>query len=328
MFDTYVNIMNKFGDAVRSSTNDGLLGIYVITYNRANKLRETLGYLFDSALRNFPITVLDNCSNDKTVEVATSFIGKIPGLSIVSNRFNIGLGANFLKAFEIGNYKYTWVLCDDDFVSATEVEDVLQVINEGKVDLIHVGAHAQKQWPQGGQTLTPRQLLSKAYPYFKFSSFIPCNIFKTKPFVEKFMVKAYENIVYAYPHMPFLFSLYENDTAVYIAKNPWVVAKPSDSGYSQKVWYYWWMHTCELLKNKEDVRLAYLDQWKDIGDTNDTEGVKSLWYITQITDDVDYVKRFIKQYFTISDRISVFMRSVGAYYFIDKLYWFKIRMLN
>jgi glycosyltransferase involved in cell wall biosynthesis len=324
----HLKFMSELKDSAHSTVDDGPLGIYIITYNRAPKLRETLEYIDESVIRKFPITVLDNCSNDNTVEVVNSFIRKNPNIKLVSNRFNIGLGANFLKTFELSNYKYTWVLCDDDFISATEITDILQVIDKGEVDLIHVGAHAQNEWPQGGGIFTPKQLLNDNYPYFKFSSFIPCNIFRTEIFVNKHIVKAYENIIYAYPHMPFLFHLYETNANVYISKQPLVVAKPSDSGYSHKVWYYWWIHTCELLHNKSDVRLAYLNQWNDIGRINKIEGIKSLCYASEITDDNDYIKQFISKYFTIKDRIIYFAIKKDILPIFDKLYWFKVWLLK
>ncbi|TFZ67414.1 glycosyltransferase family 2 protein [Hymenobacter sp. UV11] len=281
--------------------NDGLLGIYVITYNRAENLRQTLNYIDNSRLRDFPITVLNNCSDDNTVAVAESFIGQLPDFKVISNKYNIGLGANFLKTFDLGDYRYTWVLCDDDFISPSDMDDVLQVIQKGEVDLIHVGAHAQKVWPFGGCTLTPKQLLDKGYPYFKFSSFIPCNIFKTESFINYSMAKAYGNIVNAYPHMPFLFNMYEQDVELYICKNPLVIANPSNSGYSLETWYNWWMKTCELLSNKEDVRQAYLDQWQSICESNVEDAFRNFSRAKKEFKNKSYFIQFQEKYFNKQD---------------------------
>jgi glycosyltransferase involved in cell wall biosynthesis len=281
------------------------LGIYIITYNRSLALRQTLQYILDSPIRNFPITVLDNCSSDDTVEVVSEFFASIKKLKLISNKYNIGLGANFLKVFELDNFKYTWVLCDDDKINNFDIDDILHVVNKGEVELIHVGAHPQDKWPFGGQVSSPKELLSAGYPYFKFSSFIPCNIFKTESFL-KLMVAAYENVGNVYPHMPFLFNLYNSDKQLYISKNQIVAAQPSDTGYSPKRWFGWWMRTCELLQKGEDVRRAYLDQWKDIGNASDELGIKEFALsVKPILEYSDYVERFERLYFNENDKLLI-----------------------
>lgn len=279
----------------------GDLGIYVITYNRAKELAQTLEYIVNSALRDFPITVLDNCSTDNSVAIAHGFAERIPDLRVISNRYNVGLGANFLKTFDLGDYKYTWVLCDDDKIDAPLMDDVLQVISEGEVELIHVGAHPQDRWSFGGKFNNPKQLLAEGYPYFKFSSFIPCNIFRTDAFV-KSMIAAYKNVVNAYPHMPFLFNIYLTDKRIYISNKQLVIAHPSSSGYDHRTWFKWWIKTCELLADKKDVRLAYLDQFKDIGYTEEQEGLKSILYAEEISGNSAYINLFVSRYFTLADK--------------------------
>lgn len=305
----------------------GELGIYIITYNRAFKLEATLNYILNSAICHFPITVLDNCSTDNTFEVVTKYTCRFDNLEIIKNKVNVGLGANFLKVFDYSDYNYTWILCDDDKIEAVAFDDVMDVIQEGKIDLIHVGAHAQKEWPFGGRFFTPRELLKNKYPYFKFSSFIPCNIFKTNAFT-KFMLPGYGNIVNAYPHMPFLFDLYKTDGKVYVAKNPIIVAQPSDSGYTHTQWFSWWMKTCELLGNKEDVRLAYLDQYKDIGSVDITSGLESFLYAEKLLNDGGYVAYFIDKYMTLSDKVELMRLRYGPTALRNKLYWFRVRAMN
>jgi glycosyltransferase involved in cell wall biosynthesis len=288
--------MSEVGGHYQSIINEKYLGIFIITFNRSEKLRETLEYLYDSVVANFPITVLDNCSTDDTMHVVELFLEQFQDLRIVSNKFNIGLGANFLKAFELSDFRYTWVLCDDDKIDIQNFDDVAKALYKSEVDLIHVGAHVQSQWIFGGEIHSPKYLLDNAYPYFRFASFLPCNIFKTTSFVE-FMVPAYENVVNAYPHMPFLFDMYLHDKPLYVSEKPLVFAQPSMSGYSYKRWLGWWMRTCELLNNKEDVRRAYLDQWKDIGEVSDEKGLDSLASAKTLFDDVEYIERFKLNYF-------------------------------
>jgi hypothetical protein len=106
--------------------------------------------------------------------------------------------------------------------------------------------------------------------------------------------------------MPFLFDIYNNDKLLYISKKQIVVAQPSDTGYSPKKWFGWWMRTCELLQNSEDVRRAYLDQWKDIGNTSDELGLKEFAFnVKPILKYNDYVIRFEQLYFNDNDKLMI-----------------------
>jgi hypothetical protein len=164
----------------------------------------------------------------------------------------------------------------------------------------------------GGEYRTPRELLANNYAYFKFASFMPCNIFRTKVFAEQYLVKSYNNVGNAYPHMPFAFGMYLKDELVYVAKEQIVVAQGGQS-YSQLDWYQWWMKTCELLKDKSEVRKAYLDQWKDDGCAEDKAGLQSLLVAKNMAKNspeiVEYINDFIDKYFA-SDRLKL------AYYAI------------
>ena len=46
------------------------IDIIIITYNRFKYIKRTLGYLFDenSPIKDYEMTVLDNCSTDGTSE--------------------------------------------------------------------------------------------------------------------------------------------------------------------------------------------------------------------------------------------------------------------
>lgn len=281
------------------------LSLFIITYNRCELLKRTLSYLASSPLCNYCITVLDNASNDNTSQTVLEFSGQLPNLTIITNKVNVGPNANFLKAFEYSASEYTWVLCDDDVFDLTKFSDVLDVIEKGEVDLIHVGAHKQNIWLFGGEYKTPRDLQKGGYPFFKFSSFMPCNIYKTKKFNKEYLVQAYNNIGNSYPHMPYAFGIYKANELVYIAKNQIVVADIGGQSYTPKDWFVWWMKTCELLVNKEEVRAAYLEQWKNNDYRNDALGIESVLDAKKMSNNSKYTRRFIEDYFTPMDKMRI-----------------------
>jgi glycosyltransferase involved in cell wall biosynthesis len=279
------------------------LGIFVITYNRAPKLRNTLEFLVHSSLKDYFITVLDNGSTDDSALVAKTFESKLANLRVVTNRVNVGPNANFLKAIELSDFEYTWVLCDDDLIDLSHFDNVHRVIENEKLDLIHVGAHAQKEWRFGGQTKPVQTLVSEGYNFFKFASFMPCNIFRTSVFHRQYLIKAYNNIGNGYPHMAYAFGHYATDASLYISERQVMTAVIGEQGYDLKSWLFWWMKTCELLEDKKAVRLAFLDQWKEENEPDDRKAAGKFFYdMYPIYKRQPSLRRFVKDYFTEEDK--------------------------
>ena len=96
---------------------ENTIDITLITYNRAEYLRNTLASLLsaESPVRNCAILILDNRSTDATSDVISEFRRTHPNVTHVVNRFNVGGNANIAKAMEhYGAAPYHWILCDDD----------------------------------------------------------------------------------------------------------------------------------------------------------------------------------------------------------------------
>jgi hypothetical protein len=182
-------------------------------------------------------------------------------LNIITNKFNIGGNANILRAVEVSNGKYTWILADDDEYDFSECNDVFEMIIGGKVDLIHVGAHTDVAWDFGGRLETPRNLLKDGYPFFRFSSFVPCNIFKTASFYP-YIVSGYDNIPNSYPHMPFLLSFFEKDKIIYLSQRQIVKAVIGNQRYSNKEFLVGWTNTACLLRTRKRRIQFFQDQFK------------------------------------------------------------------
>jgi glycosyltransferase involved in cell wall biosynthesis len=240
--------------------NKGELEIFIITYNRASMLKETLTALAKSRFCSCNITIMDNCSTDDTIKIYESFVSHFKSISCISHNSNIGAGPNILRSIENSRSEYCWVLCDDDTYDFSQTEDVFQKIEEGRVDLIHVGAH-NEPWIHGGVEDSPSNLLKMGYHYFKYGSFIPCNIIKTEVFTKKYLIAGYNNVINAYPHMPFLQGLYAQHKSVYIAKNRIVVAGTGPRFYDPYTWLIWWMRTADTANRTVDKRRVFLNQF-------------------------------------------------------------------
>jgi glycosyltransferase involved in cell wall biosynthesis len=234
------------------------LEIFIITYNRADNLLKTLIQLQNSPFSFCKITVLDNKSNDSSHSIALKQKENFKDLNVIVNKINIGANANVIRAVELSECMYTWVLCDDDFYDFSNVLDVIQAILGERADLIHMGAHDIRKWHPSGVLMTPKQLLAKGYKYFLFGSFLGCNLFRTETFYSQ-IINAYNNSGNMYPHMPMLFDFYLKDKFVYVSNSQIVKAKMSGQSYGFYDWLTAWINTC-LLLDPISAKIAFYDQ--------------------------------------------------------------------
>lgn len=100
-----------------------MLTIVIPTYNRAGKLSNSLSLLLPQLRQGIKLCILDNASSDSTPELAIKAQAEYPNLQIsyVRNPVNIGANANILRAFELCDTEWVWVLGDDDIMSCDSV---------------------------------------------------------------------------------------------------------------------------------------------------------------------------------------------------------------
>ena len=236
------------------------LEIVIITYNRSQLLDNTLAQFLVSPFKDCKITILNNCSTDNTISVCEKYLNKFSDISLSTNRINIGADANILRAVEIVSLDYLWIVCDDDDYDFSYCDDIIDSIANDKVDIINIGAHLEDEWKYGGQLKSVKEFVNAGYPFFKAASFVPNNIFRVKKFLP-YIIAGYKNVTNMYPHMPYLLSNYFLDNLLYISKNRIVTAGIAAQNYNSKDWVQGWLNTSNLLKNKDDIKQCFYQQW-------------------------------------------------------------------
>jgi glycosyltransferase involved in cell wall biosynthesis len=274
------------------------LEIIILTYNRSKSFISTLNYVHNSILSNCKITVLDNCSNDDTYS-EFKLLPYYKKINYIVNNTNIGPCLNFLKAIEMSEFEYTWILCDDDICNFNNLLDLVEVINKSEVDLIHVGAH-KESWTFGGTYFTPSKSIESGYHFFKYGSFWPCNIYRTSLLKEN--LNNIKNAVETgYPQMPVLMFAYNKKLNFYISKNQLIFANVYSENYNYNTWLIYWIKACSLFKEKKLVRIAFFDHFY-------TENLNSVICSLKRVSEEDLnsklvVKNFIKNYFTLTEKV-------------------------
>ena len=216
------------------------LEIFIFTYNRAESLRRTLSQLTAEPVRSCRITVLDNHSTDNTPEVCASARNSLPNLRHVRHPKNIGGLANYLRAIELAEAKYTWVICDDDSFDFTQAADIFDELRAGKTDIVSVGV-AGHPLPAGqrGHLRT----FAAQHDVFWSHSFVPSMIFRTELFDANCLRSGYDNIDTMFPHFPFMIHVAESDCSIYVSREK-VITKSNNVGYSTFRFMSGWLKSC------------------------------------------------------------------------------------
>ncbi|MHB8336536.1 MAG: glycosyltransferase family 2 protein [Ignavibacteriaceae bacterium] len=236
------------------------LAIFIITYNRTAKLINTLHKLALSPFSNCQICVLDNNSTDDTYKNCEIFYIKLKNFRVIRNKFNFGLSPNYLKAVELSNLEYSWILGDDDNLNFENVKDIMDSIINSRCDLVVVGAVNNRNWQLGTYTST-QKLVSLGFPYFYITGLISGVIFRTSNFDSDCFIFGYKNSDNYFPHFYFYLMNLLKDVKVYVAEN-WVISERDSSGSYGKLGSEMkrgWMLSTRFIGDKK-IRTSALEQ--------------------------------------------------------------------
>jgi glycosyltransferase involved in cell wall biosynthesis len=193
------------------------IDIFLITYNRAEKLERTLNKLLagDSPIKDYEIKILDNASTDETETLCREFSNKYSNIIYCRNRINIGLSGNIIKAMESAERKWLWVLCDDDDYDWSNWEEIDIALSSNEYDIVHT-------------TYTKGQR-NETYPYLiGEEAFIPTPIYNTKHITPLTMQNAYAMAYTLLPHHAIGCKVINEKGRIYVPKERTVLQGRSD----------------------------------------------------------------------------------------------------
>lgn len=113
-----------------------LLTLAIPTYNRAERLRETLlefvAQIKRAALTDVEIVVSDNCSTDATPEVVASISTTHPDICVryFRNASNLGFDGNVNALFGRAEGRYVWTFSDDDHPTQDALPYVVSLLRQ------------------------------------------------------------------------------------------------------------------------------------------------------------------------------------------------------
>lgn len=201
------NIYTTLLDSVKVESDCQKIDIFLITYNRAKNLDNTLVQILseESPIRNYKITIIDNNSTDNTCEVVAKYQKDFSNLKYECNKYNIGGNANIVKAFYKATNEYVWVLADNDSFKWDSWKDV-EVAIEKQSDAIIVANYNCPKWDIAS--------------LFLQTTFLPGVIYKRANIDDTVMCNMEFNISNMFPHLALSAKLFNENKNFTILDNP------------------------------------------------------------------------------------------------------------
>lgn len=212
----------------------------IITYNRAAELNKTLAAFASLKDRGLSLHVLDNCSTDQTADVVANWQKDWSGLHYHRNVHNIGGNANMLRALEITDSFYAWVIGDDDVWHMEHIDALITALHQN-VDIIRLGWLVAPEF--AGKTTLATNLFKQEAFFFASLSMISATIVR-RDIMTKHVNWAYHNICYFYPQLvPVIREFSARSMHVYSMEQALMTHTPSQTpGYflGDLEWYVAW----------------------------------------------------------------------------------------
>lgn len=230
-----------------------LLEPVIITYNRAALLEKTLQVFYDNSLKNMRLHVLNNASTDNTAEIVKKIQTRWPNVIYHENPYNIGGNANILRAVELSDAEYHWVIGDDDewLLDRTKLAELVAVLKTKAADVIRLGWLASQKSRKS--MILARDLIPAEPLFFASVSMISATIIR-RSIISQYLPLAYQNISESYPQLvPIIRAVEEIPMTVYTTATDLLIHTPSQApGYfhGDLEWYAGWYRTARFFQDK------------------------------------------------------------------------------
>ena len=162
------------------------LEIFLITFNRFEKLKNTLDKILSGPISGYDIKILDNASDDKTQQYCEDFVKSHKNFTYIRNKINLGISGNIIRAMELASKKWLWIICDDDDFDWDNWGEIENALTKD-YDIVH--------------TTYTEGFRSEEYAYLiNEEAFIPTCIYNTKHITPLTMQNAYAMAYTLLPH--------------------------------------------------------------------------------------------------------------------------------
>ncbi|WP_417377440.1 glycosyltransferase family 2 protein [Gimesia maris] len=139
-----------------STSSEPTVTFVVLTYNQERYIENAIKSAFSQTYSPLEILISDDCSTDKTFEIARRLVDEYEGPHLVRlnrNRKNLGIGGHISKISELANGSWIFLAAGDDVSMPERTEHCMGIAGENP-DIFAVACHFSlpPEYRTGGHT--------------------------------------------------------------------------------------------------------------------------------------------------------------------------------
>jgi glycosyltransferase involved in cell wall biosynthesis len=109
-----------------------VIDVVIPNYRYGRFLRQCVTSVLNQQHQEIRILIIDNASDDESVDVARALVAEDPRVSLVVHERNLGPHASFNEGIDWANSPYVMILCSDDYLAPGALQRALEVMEENK----------------------------------------------------------------------------------------------------------------------------------------------------------------------------------------------------
>lgn len=133
------------------------ISIIIPTYNAQNDIARCINSCICQSLDEIEIIIVDDCGNDKSIEIAQKYAQKDARITIYTNPKNLGTFQSRIQGAKIAKGKYICFLDADDFLEKKACERLYQKAQQHSADIVFFG---MKFFPPKLCKIPPKSIIS------------------------------------------------------------------------------------------------------------------------------------------------------------------------
>jgi teichuronic acid biosynthesis glycosyltransferase TuaG len=112
-----------------------LVSVITPMFNSETFISETINSVVNQTYKNWELILIDDCSTDRTLEIAQSFLNTHPKISIIKNEMNQGAAFSRNKGIQRAKGEYIAFLDADDLWKPEKLEKQLAFMKDKNCDV-------------------------------------------------------------------------------------------------------------------------------------------------------------------------------------------------
>ena len=147
--------------------------VSVITpmYNSESFISETINSVLNQTHLNWELLLIDDCSNDKTIEIASQFMATTPNIKRLKNETNLGAAISRNKGIMEAKGEYIAFLDADDLWKPNKLEIQIAFMETNQCDVCF------SSYEQIDEKGNPLNKLIQALPELTYHKYLKSNLF-------------------------------------------------------------------------------------------------------------------------------------------------------